>query len=74
VSTALSRYLEINRQGVTDYLVPWFVRSIRPADGITLIFMAGEDDPWSAEESPEVIAQRLLDCQEQPGDEGVPAQ
>jgi hypothetical protein len=74
VSTALGRLLEISHpDGYSVYLPPWFVRAIVPGIDLgTLIYMAGVVEPEVATESPEVIAQRLLDCQA-PEDEEAPS-
>jgi len=62
VSTALNRLLEITQSGEPLYLVPWFVRGIRPYNDGCHVLTLGEA-PHEADEPAEVIAQRLLDCQ-----------
>jgi hypothetical protein len=72
VSVALDYMLEYTNLDTEEvgYLVPWFVREIVPVGAACRIFLAG-GDIREAEESAEVIAQRLLDCQQPEPEEEV---
>jgi hypothetical protein len=67
----LSRFLLYTDpdDGSVGYVLPWFVRELRPAGDGTLILLDSFEHPGIvAVEGVDVIAQRLLDCQTEPAE------